>query len=419
MDAIRLKLAAISFLILVGCSQSKTTSSVFEDTQSKATACSQQTSANRFIVQWEDGHFSVEKDSSAESFRNGFVTENLSLIKHVDRDVKIEMQPVQSDAISNEASGGLNWGPELIEAQALWNQNIHGQGIIVGVIDGMVDVTHDQLRSNILVNTGEIPNNGIDDDGNGFIDDYMGVQINSQLNDPSKNIHGSHVAGIIAADPSAGPVEGVAYKAKIIPAQFIANDGSGDIGDAIIGMNYAVSRGAKIINLSWGGGPCTEIPSLKSALKQISDQGVLIVTAAGNGDNHGVGLNVDVIPTYPSAYNFLNQLNVAATTFDDYLISFSNYGVRTVHVGAPGVNIFSTVPGNKVESMSGTSMAAPMTSGAAALIWSALPKATASQVKQALIKSVDIVPGRQIEVLSRGRINVSKAYNELKRSMSQ
>ena len=146
---------------------------------------------------------------------------------------------------------------------------------------------------------------------------------------------------------------------------------------------------------------------------------MLIVTAAGNGDNHGVGLNVDVIPTYPSAYNFLNQLNVAATTFDDYLISFSNYGVRTVHVGAPGVNIFSTVPGNKVESMSGTSMAAPMTSGAAALIWSALPKATASQVKQALIKSVDIVPGRQIEVLSRGRINVSKAYNELKRSMSQ
>ena len=398
-----------------GCSPVKTSSSVFPDQGAKS-ACYKQASENRFIVQWEDGSFTVETDQNSSKFREGFVEKNLELIKHVDRDVRIE---TKNDLNIQGQNDGLNWGPNLIQAPALWEQGINGDGIIVGVVDGMVDVSHQQLRTNILVNTKEIPNNGIDDDGNGFIDDYMGVQINSEVNDPSKNRHGSHVSGTIVADPAAGPVEGIAPKAKVIPAQFIANDGGGSIGDAIIGMNYVVSRGAKIINLSWGAGPCNEIPALKAALQQISDKGVLIVTAAGNGDDFGVGLNVDINPTYPSAYNFLNQLNVAATTFDDYMISFSNYGSRTVHVAAPGVNIYSTTPGNKVEPMSGTSMAAPMTSGSAALIWSAFPKATANQVKQAIMRSVDIIPGRQIEVYSRGRINVLKAYTELKKLTAQ
>ena len=126
----------------------------------------------------------------------------------------------------------------------------------------------------------------------------MGVQINSEINDPAKNRHGSHVSGTIAADPTQGPVEGVAPKAKIVPAQFIANNGGGSIGDAIAGMNYVVRRGAKIVNLSWGAGPCEEIPTLKAALQQVSDQGVLIVTAAGNGDDFGVGINeISIQPT--------------------------------------------------------------------------------------------------------------------------
>ena len=399
------------------CSPAKTSSSVFPDSQGSSSACSKQASENRFIVQWEDGSFSVESDQSADQFRNHFVEKNLTLIKHVDRDVRIE---TQIDAtLQTQSSDGLNWGPSLIQAPALWSQGIEGAGIIIGVVDGMVDTTHQQLRPNILVNSLEIPNNGIDDDGNGFVDDYMGIQVNSETNNPEKNRHGSHVSGIIAADSSQGPVQGVAPKAKIIPAQFIANDGGGSIGDAIIGMNYVVGRGAKIINLSWGAGPCVEIPALKAALQQISDQGVLIVTAAGNGDQFGVGINMDSNPTYPSAYNFANQLNIAATTFDDYMISFSNFGSRTVHLAAPGVNIYSTTPGNRVEPMSGTSMSAPMTSGSAALIWSAFPKATANQVKQALMRSVDIIPGRQIEVMSRGRINVLKAYGELKKLTGQ
>lgn len=405
-------------LVGYGCSPSKTASSVFPDNAGGASAaCSQQASENRFIVHWEDGSFTVENDQNADHFRKGFVEKNLNLIKHVDRDVHIKIRTRSNEDVQTQAADSVNWGQSLIQAETLWARGIKGEGVIVGVVDGMVDTSHQQLQPNILVNTREIPNNGIDDDGNGFIDDYMGVQVNSGTNNPAINIHGSHVAGIIAAidDSTKGPVVGVAPKSKIVPAQFIGNDEGGSIGDAIVAMKYVVSRGAKIINLSWGGGPCVEIPSLKAALQQISDVGVLVVTAAGNGDSYSVGVNMDIYPAYPSAYNFANQINVAATTIDDYMISFSNYGARTVHVAAPGVSIYSTIPGNLVRSLSGTSMAAPMVSGAAALIWGAFPTATASQVKQALLRSVDVVPGRNLEVSSRGRINVVKAYNELNR----
>lgn len=424
MDASIFKKAVLIFVLSIfgfGCSQSKTSSSVFPDTSGKQTACKQQASETRFIVHWEDGSFSVENDQSSDHFRNSFVEKNLALIKHVDRDVriKIKTQSKATEEATVQANDGMNWGQSLIQASALWSRGISGDGVIVGVVDGMVDASHQQLQPNILINSKEIPNNGIDDDQNDFVDDYAGVQVNKETNNPAVNIHGSHVAGIIAADPTKGPVTGVAPKAKIIPAQFIGNDEGGSIGDAIIAMNYVVSRGARIVNLSWGAGPCVEIPTLKSALQQLSDKGILIVTAAGNGDNEGVGIDMDIYPAYPSAYNFTNQINVAATTPDDYLISFSNYGARSVNIAAPGVAIYSTVPGNNVKSLSGTSMAAPMISGAAALLWSAIPTATASQIRQALLRSVDIVPGRLIEVSSRGRINVLKAYAELQKIVSQ
>lgn len=373
--------------------------------------CGKQTSQTRYIVHWEDGRFSVEEGLSRENFKNTFVKKNLALIKHVDHDIRIQLEDVHQQG----SPGGVSWGPEIMQAPNLWNQNIKGAGVVVAVIDGMVDVNHNQLAPNILINTAETPGNGIDDDGNGFVDDYRGIQVNKETNNPGLNVHGSHVAGIIAADSSQGPIVGVAQKAKILPAQFIGNDGGGSIGEAIVAMNYAASRGAKIINMSWGVGPCIEVPSLQAAMRQLSDAGLLLVTAAGNGDNRGVGINVDVYPTYPSAYNLINQINVAASTFDDYIIGFSNYGVHTVHIAAPGVNIYSTIPGNSVESMSGTSMAAPMVSGAAALLWSAIPSASASQIKQAISKGVNLIPGRPFDVSSRGRLNVNNAYTELKK----
>lgn len=398
-------------MILSSCGQSKTASSVMT---SSSSACVGQAMENRFIVQWEDGTYSVEHGKNRDDFRDTFVTDNLALIKHVDNDLKIQL-PDQNQLRTNQAitvqtlaePSGLNWGPQMIQAPVLWSQNINGDEIVVAVIDGMVDVTHAQLKSNIFINPDEIANNGIDDDKNGYIDDVYGIQVNEGVNDPNKNIHGSHVAGIIAADSTMGPVQGVAPRAKILPAQFIDNNGEGSVGDAIIAMNYAALRGAKILNMSWGGSPC--VPNLQSAMKALSDKGILLVTASGND-----GANLDVSPSYPSAFNLLNQINVAASTTDDYMAYFSNRGYKSVHVAAPGVGIYSTIPGNKIESMDGTSMASPMTAGAAALLWSAFPAASAQQIKQALLRGVDITAGHEFQDSTRGRINVNKSYSVLK-----
>ncbi len=395
---------------------SPTTKTIDSVTATSVTECVGGTVVkNRFIVQWEDGTFSVEHAQNMDEFRQTFVKDNLSLIKHVDHDhhIQLHQNVINESEIHTASTAVINWGPKMIQADALWNQNLHGEGVIVAVVDGMVDVNHQQLHPNILINPNEIPNNGIDDDGNGFIDDVYGVQINKEVNDPVKNRHGSHVSGIIAADPTAGPVSGVAPRAKILPAQFIGNDGGGSLGDAITAMNYAASRGAKIMNLSWGGAPC--IPNLAAAMKALSDKGILLITAAGNGDSHGIGVNVDVNPDYPSGFNLLNQINVAASTIDDFMISFSNFGLRKVHVAAPGVDIYSTTPGNQTELMSGTSMAAPMTAGAAALLWGAFPQATSQQIKQAILRGVDVTEGHTFEVATHGRINVNKSFTELKK----
>ena len=370
--------------ILSSCDNGKTSESVFP-AQATNAACESETIANRYVIQWEDGTYSIHqsaKNIDDETFRNTFVKNHLSKIKHIDRDVKIRIQQQQQNATTTSAT---TWGPEKIEAPYLWNQGHTGQNVIIGVVDGMVDNNHVQLSTNILALQ----------------------QFNNELNNPKLNRHGTHVAGIIAADPNKGTISGVAPSAKIISGQFIGNDGGGSLGDAIMAMNYVANKGAKIINMSWGGAPCVQ--NLRSAVESLSNQGILIVTASGNE-----GLNSDFYPTYPAAFNLKNQINVAASTLDDFLIYFSNRGYNSVNIAAPGVNIYSTVPGNQIESMDGTRMAAPMVSGAAALLWSAVPNATSQDIKSALLQSVDRPNQRELIVSSRGRLNVRKALDSLK-----
>lgn len=386
----KLFVLALGLGLFSACSQSKDSASVMS-TQA-APACEQQTIAHRYIVQWEDGSFSVEDGKSDEDFRKNFVDKKLHLIKYVDRDyrIKLKTQETPTQTISAQASypAVMNWGPEKIQAPELWNQNFLGQDIKVGVVDGMVDSSHQQLSANVL----------------------SAQQFNNEINDPTRNKHGSHVAGIIAADPSFGPAKGVAPKAKILGGQFIANDGSGSLGDAILAMNEVAKQGARIINMSWGGAPC--VSNLKAAFDNLSAQNILLVTASGNS-----GLNLDYNPSYPATINAKLQLNVAATTMDDLMAFFSNRGFRMVSVGAPGVGIISTVPGNKLEAMDGTSMAAPIVSGLAALLMGAEPKATATQVKSAILRSVD-VGAYELQVSSRGRVNAKKALEQLRLILS-
>ena len=426
MKSFRLVLLMLTSFVLAACGGAKTSDSVFPTSAACGQSADSEQSSNqfvvrndrRFIVQWENGTYTIETGTSSEEFKAGFVSRNLALIKHVDNDYRVKLtnqENLAEGAADNPIQAeSLNWGPQQISAPAVWNQGAKGAGVIIGVIDGMVDTTHAQLAANIVINTAEIPNNNIDDDNNGFVDDYKGIQVNSEINDPNTNRHGTHVTGTIVADQDLGPVAGIAPRAKVIPAQFIGNDGGGSIGDAIIALNYVADRGAKIINMSWGLDACVAVPSLKSTLQQLNNRGILLVTAAGNGNSRGIGINMDVTPAYPSAYNFLNQINVAASTSSNFLIGFSNFGRRTVHVAAPGVGIYSTVPGNQIETMSGTSMAAPMVSGAAALLWGAVPSATADEIKKSILQSVDRNPAASLEVSSSGVINVESALLALK-----
>ena len=381
-------LVFFSFFVF-SCDNSKTTETVFP-AQATSAACTSSAIANRYVIQWEDGTYTVhktEENVDDETFRNTFVKDNLALIKHIDRDSKVSIKQSPTSEVS-QLENVATWGPVKIEAPNVWSQGIYGQGILVGIVDGMVDASHIQLQSNVV----------------------SAQQFNDEANNPNLNIHGTHVAGIIAADPNKGSVTGVAPSAKIVAGQFIGNDGGGSLGDAIVAMNYVASQGVKVINMSWGGAPCVQ--NLKSALQDLSNRGILIVTASGNE-----GVNSDYSPTYPAAFMLNNQINVAASTTDDYMIYFSNFGLKTVNIMAPGVNIFSTIPGNKIEALDGTSMAAPMVTGTAALIWSAFPNATSQQIKAAILGSVDTTrPG--INVSTRGRINARKALDKL-RSMLQ
>jgi len=367
---------------LFSCGNQKTNETVFPNQASAA--CASQSIKNKFVVGWEDGTYSIEHASSEESFRENFVAKNLDKIRHVDRDVRIQIRQLDTPSAVREQAYDMQWQVDQISARSVWNQGYYGQNIIVGVVDGMVDTTHPQLRNNIAFNR----------------------QFNNQTNDANLNRHGTHVAGIIAADPSQGPVSGIAPHAKVAAGQFISNDGGGSIGDAIMAMHAVVQQGARIINLSWGGAPCVD--NLQATINQLSSSGILLITAAGNES-----MNSDSYPTYPAAFMALNQINVAATGINDLLASFSNRGYKTVQLAAPGQSIYSTTPGNTIQAMDGTSMAAPVVAGAAALLMSAVPEANAQQVKQALMTTVDI-PTQYLQTTTGGRINVQNALSKLK-----
>lgn len=407
---LRVRAVVIVGLFISSCAQEKSTSSVFPESQKTSNAaCMGQAIENKYILHWEDGRFSVVENMEKEEFIKNVVEPQLDKLKHVDvdRQIMVRQDDIQQQTqVTESAVNAKTWHLSMIEASSLWSQNIFGQGVTVGVVDSFVDVDHAQLSARILKNTGEVPGNGVDDDGNGYVDDYRGYIFYKNSNSPTSNsAHGTHVSGIIAADSSFGDVQGVAPQSKIVPAQFIDSSGGGSLGDGILAMQYAASRGAKIINASWGGAPCVD--NLRAAFAQLSSAGVLLVVAAGNDGN-----DVDVTPEFPASFNLQNQLTVAAASLDDMLTWWSNRGFKRVHVAAPGDSIYSTVPGGS-EYMSGTSMAAPVVSGAAALLWSAKPTATAGQIKQALMKTVDVQTSREYKVASQGRINVRKALDYL------
>jgi subtilisin family serine protease len=294
----------------------------------------------------------------------------------------------------------------------VWASGITGsKNITVAIIDTGIQWDHVDLVDNLYTNPGESgskANNGIDDDGNGFIDDVHGWNFNSKTaSSDDDQGHGTHCAGTIGGSGNNGiGVAGVNWNVTLMPVKFLGADGGGTLEGAIESVNYARTMKVDIMSNSWGGGGASQ--ALKEAIQKASDAGILFVAAAGND-----GSDNDSRPTYPAAYPVDNVLAVSAINNVGGLADFSNYGKTSVHVAAPGVNIVSSYKGGAYRSASGTSMACPHVSGVAALVLSANPGMSYAELKNRLIQTSQPLASVKRKVVSKGMVNAYNAINNI------
>jgi subtilisin family serine protease len=322
-------------------------------------------------------------------------------------------------------TGGL---PDAdIDAPEAWNLTYGSNDVVVAVIDSGVYYGHPDLAANIWENSQECSGViGIDDDGNGYIDDCHGIDVYNNDSDPMDDRgHGTHVAGIIGAvgNNSVG-VAGVNWNTKIMACKFLDNAGHGSSAGFIECLEYVADmkdRGVNIVavNLSVGGGGAD--PDVASAIDSLRQRGILAIAAAGNGDLLGNGINLDESPAYPASFFLPNIISVAATTSADAITIFSNYGRRTVHLGAPGEDILSTMaPGSTIAllpacplagdlycSLDGTSMATPFVAGVTALLKASNPTLDWRAIKNLILAGGDNVSSLAGKTVTEKRLNAN------------
>ena len=315
---------------------------------------------------------------------------------------------ITTDATPNDPDFTKLWGLSSnsgINAPAAWDISTGSRDVVVAVIDTGADYTHRDLANNMWVNSNEIAGNGIDDDGNGYIDDIYGIDSANGDSDPmDDNGHGTHVSGTIGAvgNNSLGVI-GVNWDTRIMPLKFLTASGSGALSGAITAIDYAASmkrRGVpiRVINASWGGGGYSQ--ALNNAIARLRDLDIIFVAAAGNEANDN-----DANPAYPASYDLSNVVSVAAIDPNHNIASFSNYGASSVDIAAPGTSILSTFPGNSYRELSGTSMATPHVVGALALLLSHEPNLSADAAIARLLAS-----GTQLSSL-QGVVSTSRMLN--------
>lgn len=291
-----------------------------------------------------------------------------------------------------------------IGAEKAWDIETGNKDLVVAVIDTGIDYNHADLKDNMWTNDAELNGKaGVDDDGNGFVDDVYGYNFSENKGDARDDQgHGSHCAGTIGAKGDDGKgIVGVAWNVKLMSVKFLSASGSGTLENALKAIDYATKMGAKIMSNSWGGGGFSQ--TLKEAIERSNAAGALFVAAAGNN-----GTNNDSSPVYPGSYQVPNILSVAAIDNKGQMAGFSCYGRNAVHVGAPGVNVYSST-GGAYASFSGTSMATPHVSGIAALVLSHEPNLTNIQLKDRIIATAKPMQALRGKVKSGGMANAYTA----------
>lgn len=292
--------------------------------------------------------------------------------------------------------GGFNWGLDMVKAPEVWQKGYTGEGITVAVLDSGVDYTHPDLDNNIWRNSDEVDGNGIDDDRNGYVDDIIGwdfVESDNLPYDKTAKGHGTHVAGLIAAENNGFGTTGVAYNAKIMPIKISGVPQTTETLDTLLsnGINYAVANGANVLNMSVGNFPGDPLmPKTMEALANAKRAGVVAVMASGNERiSHSA-----TRPDEPASYAGIDLgIAVGSVNAQDILDNYANpAGITPIdYVVAPGDGIYSTTPYNTYEQLRGTSMSTPYVSGVAALLLSANPSLSPSEIEMAITRTANPV----------------------------
>jgi subtilisin family serine protease len=335
-------------------------------------------------------------------------------VESIEVDAKITAYFVPNDpAYGEQYSLSGTYG---IRAPLAWDVTRGSTNRIVAVIDSGVDFTHEDLQESLWSNPGEIAGNGLDDDGNGYVDDIRGYDFGSDAGDSDptdENGHGTHVAGIIAATGNNGlGVIGIAWNTAVIPVKCLDSQGNGYLSYLVNALDYVATlkdQGYPIVVVNMSLGTNESSDALKRAVERVASRGILLVAAAGNN----FGQNNDEVPSYPANTESSSVISVAATTASGTLAGFSNYGPKTVDIAAPGANILSTVPpllkGASYEFIDGTSMSAPIVSGVAALVAAANPDATAELIRDVILSTVTPLRSLKGKVVSGGLVDAYSA----------
>lgn len=308
-----------------------------------------------------------------------------------------------------DRSGGTSTTPGVAgadtDAEKGWAITTGSKKVTIAVIDTGIDYNHPDLKNQMWVNEKEVAGNGIDDDGNGYIDDIHGWNAHGKNGNPMDgNAHGTHCAGTIGAEHNNGiGVAGVMSDVTLMAVKFLSDEGSGSLADAVVAIDYATKMNVDIMSNSWGGGGFSQ--ALEDSIKAASNKGILFIAAAGNDSS-----NNDSRPSYPATYQVDNVISVASHTAQDTISSFSNFGKRTVHVAAPGSNVLSSTPNNEYKVFSGTSMATPHVSGVVGLLLSENGRLPVLEVRNRLMATTVPGPAYRKSTQGGGRVNI---YNLL------